>query len=214
MSSAIQKRSRGVSVKRPSRSSAAAYATECTSRSSPPSNVSPTCEKTRSRSASERTSHSTTSGLATVSARSRTLFSIRSPWNVNASRAPSSARRFAIAHAIDRLFATPSTRAVLPSNRPGDTKAGDPRLVCGSLRRPIVLLAPLAALLFALPAAGALQPVRRRSPRQAPRRRFGPDRSTSPRATAADSRASSSGSTASPSLPGADARCRARRGRS
>ena len=29
------------------------------------------------------------------------------------------------------------------------------------LRRPIALLAPLAALLFALPAAGALQPVRR-----------------------------------------------------
>ncbi|HET8568323.1 MAG TPA: hypothetical protein VFM93_04985, partial [Candidatus Limnocylindria bacterium] len=29
------------------------------------------------------------------------------------------------------------------------------------MRRPIVLLAPLAALLFAFPAAGALQPVRR-----------------------------------------------------
>ena len=47
MSIAIQKRSRGVSVKRPSRSSAAANATECTSTSSCPSNVSATSPKTR-----------------------------------------------------------------------------------------------------------------------------------------------------------------------
>ena len=40
MSTAIQKRSRGVSVKRPSRSSAAAYATEWTRQSSPPPNAS------------------------------------------------------------------------------------------------------------------------------------------------------------------------------
>ncbi len=40
MSTAIQKRSRGVSVNRPSRSSAAAKATEWTSRSSPPPNAS------------------------------------------------------------------------------------------------------------------------------------------------------------------------------
>ena len=92
-SSAIQKRSRGVSVKRPSRSSAAAKATECTSRSSSPPNVSATWEKTRSMSASERTSHSVTSGLPTDSASSRTFFSIRSPWYVKASCAPPSASR-------------------------------------------------------------------------------------------------------------------------
>ena len=39
-------------------------------------------------SSSERTSHSVTSGLETVSASSRTFFSIRSPWYVNASCAP------------------------------------------------------------------------------------------------------------------------------
>ena len=211
MSSAIQKRSRGVSVKRPSRSSAAAYATECTSRSSPPSNVSPTCEKTRSRSASERTSHSVTSGLATVSARSRTLFSIRSPWKVNARRAPSSARRLAIAQAIERLLATPMTRAVLPSNRPGDATAGDSRLVC----------CPCAARSFFSPRSrrsssrclrlGRSSRCGGRSPRPARRRRFAPGRSTSPPGTAAGSRASSSGWAASLWPPGAGARCRARR---
>src|SRR5207244_1767901 len=77
--------------KRPSRSSAAAKATEWTSRSSPPSNASPTSEKTRATSSSERTSHSVTRGLPTEPASSRTPLSIRSPWNVNASSAPSSA---------------------------------------------------------------------------------------------------------------------------
>ena len=48
MSIAIQKRSRGVSVKRPSRSSAAANATECTRMSSSPPKTSPTSRKTRS----------------------------------------------------------------------------------------------------------------------------------------------------------------------
>ena len=118
MSSAIQKRSRGVSTKRPSRSSAAAKATEWTRTSSPPPNVSATSANTRVRSSSERTSHSVTSGLATVAARSRTLFSIRSPWYVNATCAPSSARRRAIAHAIERRLATPSTSACFPSKRP------------------------------------------------------------------------------------------------
>ena len=75
--------------------------------------------KTRSTSSSERTSHSVTSGLDDRSASSRTFFSIRSPWNVNASCAPSSASRCAIAHAIERRFATPSTSPRLPSNRPG-----------------------------------------------------------------------------------------------
>ena len=63
MSTAIQKRSRGVSTKRPSRSSAAANATEWTRMSSPPPNASPTSEKTRAMSSSDRTSHSVTSGL-------------------------------------------------------------------------------------------------------------------------------------------------------
>src|SRR5437763_615780 len=86
-SSASQKRSRGVSVNRPSRSSAAANATEWTSRSSPPSNTSPTSEKTRVTSSSERTSHPVTSLPPTESASSRTELSMRSPWNVNASSA-------------------------------------------------------------------------------------------------------------------------------
>src|SRR5438132_12784601 len=116
MSIAIQKRSRGVSVKRPSRSSAAANATEWTSRSSCPPNASPTSAKTRSRSASSRTSHDVISGEPTDSATSRTFFSIRSPWNVKASDAPPAASRLAIAHAIERLFATPRTRPRLPEN--------------------------------------------------------------------------------------------------
>ena len=65
MSTAIQKRSRGVSMKRPSRSSAAAKATEWTRRSSPPPNASPVSAKTRSRSSSERTSHGVTSFVST-----------------------------------------------------------------------------------------------------------------------------------------------------
>ena len=96
-------------------SSAAANATEWTRMSSPPPNASPTSPNTLVRSSSERTSHSVTSGLPTDSARSRTFFSIRSPWKVKASWAPSSASRFAIAHAIERLFATPSTKPRLPS---------------------------------------------------------------------------------------------------
>ena len=50
MSTASQKRSRGVSTNRPSRSSAAANATECTSRSRPPPKASAVSAKTRSRS--------------------------------------------------------------------------------------------------------------------------------------------------------------------
>src|SRR4051812_10463609 len=67
-------------------------------------------------SSSERTSQDVTSGLETDSASSRTFDSIRSPWNVNASWAPSSARRFAIAQAIERLLATPRTSPFFPSN--------------------------------------------------------------------------------------------------
>ena len=119
MSTAIQNRSRGVSVNRPSRSSAAANATECTRTSSPPPKASAVSAKTRSRSSSERTSHGVTSFVSTVAARSRTFFSIRSPWYVNASCAPSAASRSAIAHAIERLLATPSTSACLPSKRFG-----------------------------------------------------------------------------------------------
>jgi hypothetical protein len=56
--------------------------------------------------------------LSTVAARSRTFFSMRSPWYVNATLAPSVASRFAIAHAIERWLATPRTSACLPSNLP------------------------------------------------------------------------------------------------
>ena len=117
MSTASQKRSRGVSVNRPSRSSAAAKATEWTSRSSRPSQVSATSPKTRSTSSSARTSQGVTSFEPTDEASSRTLLSIRSPWKVKASSAPSSARRLAIAHAIERLLATPMIRARFPANR-------------------------------------------------------------------------------------------------
>ena len=128
MSTAIQNRSRGVSMNRPSRSSAAANATECTSRSSPPPNASPVSANTRATSSSERTSHSVTSFAPTDSASSRTPFSIRSPWKVNASSAPSSCRRFAIAQAIDRLLATPRISACLPfeSSGHGDDPTATP----------------------------------------------------------------------------------------
>ena len=79
MSTAIQKRSRGVSVKRPSRSSAAAKATEWTSKSSLPSQTPATSPKTRSTSSSARTSHGVTSSEPTDDASSRTLASIRAP---------------------------------------------------------------------------------------------------------------------------------------
>ena len=52
----------------------------------------------------------------TTRARARCA-SIRSPWKVKASSAPSSASRFAIAHAIERLLATPMIRARFPANR-------------------------------------------------------------------------------------------------
>ncbi len=74
-------------------------------------------------SSSERTSHAVTSGLDTVSASSRTLPSIRSPWKVNASCAPPSASRCAIAHAIERLLATPSTSPRFPSKGSGHSTA-------------------------------------------------------------------------------------------
>src|SRR5215211_7281454 len=175
-SSASQKRSRGVSVKRPSRSSAAAKATEWTRRSSAPSNVSATSPKTRATSASARTSHAVTSGLDTESASSRTDFSIRSPWKVNARVAPSSARRRAIPHAIERRLATPSTSPRLPAKRPSTSKTLCGRrmrqLPCLSLLRPVLLvLATAAALAAALPAAAELRPSR--YPADAPRVRTG-----------------------------------------
>src|SRR5262249_43836872 len=160
MSSAIQKRARGVSVKRPSRSSAAANATEWTSTSRPPPNTPATSEKTRATSPSERTSQSITSGLETLSARSRTFFSIRSPWKVNASCAPSSASRFAIAQAIERRLATPRTRPRFPSNR----IAPGPYTGCGTLdalRRFVPLLAVVAALTAVAPTFAKLQPIKR-----------------------------------------------------
>src|SRR6476469_6382673 len=158
MSSAIQNRSRGVSVKRPSRSSAAANATECTRMSNFPPNTSDTSAKTRSIAASSRTSSSVTSGLATESARSRTFFSMRSPWKVKASFAPPSARRFAIAQAIERLLATPRMRAFLHSNTRATLTAN--RLRCRTLRRHLMLTAVIG-LVAASSASAALTPIRR-----------------------------------------------------
>src|SRR5438309_2445271 len=158
MSTAIQNRSRGVSVKRPSRSSAAANATEWTRRSSLPPNASDTSENTRAIAASSRTSSSVTSGLPTVSARSRTPFSMRSPWYVKASSAPPCASRFAIAHAIERLFATPRINAFFPSNMTGDFRSH--WLLCGTLRRPLMVMAAIG-LLTATSASAALTPIRR-----------------------------------------------------
>src|SRR5262249_6998523 len=83
--------------------------------STPPPNASPVSANTRARSSSERTSHAVTSGLPTSPASARTFSSIRSPWYVKASVAPPSASRLAIAHAIERLLATPKTRPVFPS---------------------------------------------------------------------------------------------------
>src|SRR3954454_11447173 len=126
--------------------------------SSLPSKTPPTSSKTRAIAASSRTSSSVTSGLETESARSRTFFSMRSPWNVNATCAPPSASRFAIAHAIDRLFATPRTSARFPWNMSRDSI--QVRLLCGTLRRPLLLVVALG-LVVATSASAALTPIRR-----------------------------------------------------
>src|SRR5262249_7964626 len=68
----------------------------------------------REMSLSARTSHAVTSGLSTSDASARTFSSILSPWYVNASFAPPSASRRAIAQAIERLLATPRTSPVFP----------------------------------------------------------------------------------------------------
>src|SRR5688500_14408518 len=165
MSTAIQKRSRGVAVKRPSRSSAAAKATEWTSTSSLPSQASAVSRKTRSMSSSERTSQGVTSCEPTDDASSRTLLSIRSPWNVNASSAPSSASRRAIAHAIERLLATPRTSARLPSNLPTAASLRQSGKSAGTLpfvRRLVGSIAFGAALLAAATASAGFQPIERR----------------------------------------------------
>src|SRR3954447_1527541 len=162
MSIAIQNRSRGVSVKRPSRSSAAANATECTSRSSSPPNASPTSPKTRAISSSERTSRAVTRGLPTDSARSRTDFSIRSPWKVNASCAPPSASRFAIAHAIDRRLATPRISPRLPAKIPigpaSLIRVRNVDVVSRALRSPNPLLIAVLAAAVLVPAAAGATP--------------------------------------------------------
>src|SRR5215475_7202933 len=154
-STASQKRSRGVSVKRPSRSSAAAKATEWTSRSSSPPNASPTSPKTRATSSSERTSHSVTSGDSIEAASSRTVDSIRSPWYVKASCAPPSASRRAMAQAIERRLATPSTSPRFPSNGPAMAAILLAELAASLLlvRRALLLLGLCAA--FAAPATAA-----------------------------------------------------------
>src|SRR2546423_9113411 len=157
-STASQKRSRGVSVKRPSRSVASANATEWTSRSSCPPNASPTSPKTRSRSSSARTSQAVTSGESTDSASSRTFFSIRSPWYVNASEAPPAASRLAIAQAIERRLATPKTSPRLPAKMSLGTRES-----CATLR----ILAPPTRSLPLLSGARPPRGLRCRGPAQA-----------------------------------------------
>ena len=152
-------------------------------------------------SSSERTSHSGTSGLETLSARSRTFFSIRSPWYVNASRAPSSARRFAIAHAIDRRLATPMTSAVLPSNLPGVATAGDSRLVCGSCAAPSLFSHRSRRSSSHCPPRRGSSPSGGRRARADRRPSSAPGRSTCPPGTARAASASSSGCTARRSPP-------------
>src|SRR2546430_3563925 len=132
--------------------------------SSPPSKASPTSLNTRARSSSERTSHSVTSGEPTDSASSRTFFSIRSPWYVNASFAPPSASRLAIAQAIDRLFATPNTKPRLPSKAPtrAESTISDFSATLSPLRRPFVLIVFAAAPVLAQATAptARLTPIR------------------------------------------------------
>ena len=138
MSIAIQKRSRGVSVKRPSRSSAAAKATEWTSRSSFPSQSAGDLAEDALEilvGADVARGHEL---RADRDASSRTFASIRSPWNVNASSAPSSASRRAIAQAIERLFATPSTSARLPRRTVDDIAASLCYVVTAALVRRLV----------------------------------------------------------------------------
>src|SRR5207247_9083122 len=53
---------------------------------------------------------------------------IRSPWKVKASCAPSSASRFAIAQAIERRFATPSTSPRFPFNTARGYRGGAMRV--------------------------------------------------------------------------------------
>src|SRR5262249_49858068 len=114
-SRAIQKPSRGGAVNRPSRPSAAAKATERTGTAMRPPRASPVSANARATSSSARTSQAVTNGLSTSAASARTFSSIRSPWYVKASLAPPSASRRAIAHAIERLLATPRTSPVFPS---------------------------------------------------------------------------------------------------
>src|SRR6266851_4799454 len=114
MSRAFRKSGRWVSAKGCSNVDGGANATLWTRMSRPPQVLS-TASKTRSRSASEVTSAGTTSGLLTVAARSRTPCSMRSPWKVKANSAPSRAKAWAMAQAIDRRLATPKTSARRPS---------------------------------------------------------------------------------------------------
>ena len=83
--------------------------------------------------------------------------------NVNASSAPASASRFAIAQAIDRLFATPRTRPRLPSIASASWREHKSlRLDCDALRRSVGLLAVAAALVVRQSRpARALVPIQR-----------------------------------------------------
>ena len=94
----------------------------------------------------------------TLPASSRTFSSMRSPWNVNASSAPSSASARAIDHAIERLLATPRTSPCFPSNRPAM------RARVYARRRPCAgssLIALVTALVASASASAGLVPSKR-----------------------------------------------------
>src|SRR5690349_21082586 len=80
-------------------------------------NCSSTALNTAAISASFVTSHGRISDVfSKVPASSSTLSFRRSPWYVNARRIPSRASACAIAHAMERLLATPRTSPVFPSS--------------------------------------------------------------------------------------------------
>ena len=158
MSIAIQKRSRGVSVKRPSRSSAAANATECTRMSSSPPNTSATSREDaldrgvvadvelgdeRARDRFGELAHALLDALALERERD-----LRAALGEPAGDRPR-----------DRpLVGDPKPMRAFPENIRGD--AIPLRILCGALRRPLLLTLAIA-LVASAAASAAPQPLHR-----------------------------------------------------
>src|SRR5439155_15048198 len=113
-SSAIRNPSREVCRNELERSAAVANAAPCSRKSRPPNSRSREAASAAICSSLE-TSHGSTSGSSSFAASSRTFSSSRSLGYVSARRAPAAAAVCAIAHEIDRLFATPTMRPCLPA---------------------------------------------------------------------------------------------------